>query len=407
MSERHTFPQSQLQGSKGVQSQPALPISDAHRGPTIRSIHRLIWLLLGFVLVGVVSLMILSYHSIAVPGKAPASQIFPTSELAGGGLVREYALRKGSEPMRPAIDHQGRIWFGAMGQNALVVFNPHVQTFQYLTPPRGRHGIMGVVVASDDTIWFAEQYANYIGHYFPATKHYQIYPLPWISIPDPGRNGLQRSLPSAPNELALDAHGDVWFTEFNADRLGWLDPRTGHMQHYSLSPKPSVQTLYPYGVTVDRKGNIWFTESGRNQLGRLEPATGAIHIFGVPDPQARMMEIASDEQGSLWVTSFTSGLLFRFKPGTGTFTTYTVSLKGNQLGTLYGLLVTTSSDVWVTILAEDMLAHLDVRTGDFLSYHIPTPGSLPLGLVMDTNHNLWFTGLDKIGMLHPARLGSQ
>jgi len=100
-------------------------------------------------------------------------------------------------------------------------------------------------------------------------------------------------------------------------------------------------------------------------------------------------------------------LLFRFKPGTGTFTTYTVSVKGNELGTLYGLLVTTSSDVWVTILAEDMLAHLDVRTGDFLSYHIPTPGSLPLGLVMDTNHNLWFTGLDKIGMLHPARPGSQ
>jgi len=350
----------------------------------------------------------LSCESLVGSGKAPVRQLFPQTAFAERALFREYSFPlQDSEAMRPAIDHQGRIWFGAMGQNALIVFNPHVQTFQYLTPPRGRHGIMGVVVASDDTIWFAEQYANYIGHYFPATKHYQIYPLPWISIPDPGRNGLQRSLPSAPNELALDAHGDVWFTEFNADRLGWLDPRTGHMQHYSLSPKPSVQTLYPYGVTVDRKGNIWFTESGRNQLGRLEPATGAIHVFGVPDPQARMMEIASDEQGSLWVTSFTSGLLFRFKPGTGTFTTYTVSVKGNELGTLYGLLLTTSGDVWVTILAEDMLAHLDVRTGDFLSYHIPTPGSLPLGLVMDTNHNLWFTGLDKIGMLHPARPGSQ
>jgi len=130
-------------------------------------------------------------------------------------------------------------------------------------------------------------------------------------------------------------------------------------------------------------------------------------MFAVPDPHALTMEIASDEQGSLWVTSFTPGLLFRYEPHSGTFTTYTVSLRGNERGTLYGLLVPTSSDVWVTILAANMLAHLDVRTGRFLFYRIPAPGSLPLGLAMDANQNLWFTGLDKIGMLHPARPISQ
>jgi virginiamycin B lyase len=402
MSERHTFPLPQMKGNKRVQSQPALPVSNAHREPITRSIHRRVWLLLGCTLLGIVALMILSYLSFARLGKAPAKQIIPTSASADGGLVREYVLRKGSEAMRPAIDHQGRIWFGAMGQNALVVFNPHLQTFQYLTPPRGRHGIMGVVIAPDDTIWFAEQYANYIGHYFPATKRYQIYPLPRISVPDPASKGQQWSLPSAPNELALDTHGDVWFTEFNADRLGQLDPRTGHMRHYLLAPKTSVQTLYPYGVALDQQGNVWFTESGRNQLGRLEPATGAIHVFAVPDPHALLMEIASDEQGSLWVTSFTPGLLFRYEPHSATFTTYTVSLRGSERGTLYGLLVPTSGDVWVTILAANMLAHLDLRTGRFLFYRIPAPGSLPIGLAMDANQNLWFTGLDTIGMLHPA-----
>jgi len=408
MSERHIFPQPQFKGSEEVHAQPALPAANAHQGPIVRSIHRRFWLLPGIVLLGVVSLVMLSCESLVGSGKAPVRQLFPQTAFAERALFREYSFPlQDSEAMRPAIDHQGRIWFGAMGQNALVVFDPHIRTFQYLTPPRGRHGIMGVQVAPDDTIWFAEQYANYLGRYFPATGHYQIYPLPWISVPDPGRTGQQLSLPSAPNELALDTHGDVWFTEFNADRLGRLDPRTGHMQHYLLSSKPSVQTLYPYGVTVDRQGNIWFTESGSNQLGRLEPATGAIQVFAVPDPHALTMEIASDEQGSLWMTSFTPGLLFHFEPHTGTFTTYTVSLRGNERGTLYGLLVPTSGDVWVTILAEDMIAHLDVRTGRFLYYRIPAPGSLPLGLAMDANQNLWFTGMDKIGMLHPARPISQ
>jgi streptogramin lyase len=405
MTERQTFLQPRLQNKEGTGGRPELPvIKDSSRGPVARVIHGRFWLLLGLVLLGTISVFALSFKSLAGPGKAPARQLVPTPALANVSLFREYSLpHKGSEVMRPAIDHQGRIWFGAMGENALVVFDPRTQTFEYLLPPHGHHGIMGVQVAPDDTIWFAEQYANYIGHYIPATGRYQLYPLPWITVPDPGRAGQKLSLPSAPNELALDAHGDVWFTEFNADRLGRLDPRTGRMQHYLLAPKPSVQTLYPYGMAIDELGNVWFTESGNNRLGRFDPKTGALLIVAVPDSQALMMEIASDGRGSLWVTSFTPGLLFRYEPRTGTFTRYTVTLRENNPGPLYGLLVPTSADVWVTILAEDVIAHLDARTGSLLYYRIPAPGSLPLGLVIDADQNLWFTGLDKIGILHPAR----
>ena len=130
---------------------------------------------------------------------------------------------------------------------------------------------MSVQVASDDTIWFVEQYANYIGHYFPTTGHYRIYPLPTLTVPDPSQAGKTLTLPSAPNELALDAHGTIWFTEFNADALGSLDPHTGRMQHYPLSAKRSVQTLVPYGVTVDQKGMVWFTEMSGGRIGRLDP----------------------------------------------------------------------------------------------------------------------------------------
>jgi len=231
--------------------------------------------------------------------------------------------------------------------------------------------------------------------------HFQLYPLPRLTIPDPAHAGQMLSLPSAPNELALDAHGDVWFTEFYADSLGRLDPRSGHMRHYPLSAKTSVQILYPYGVTIDPQGMVWFTESGTNQLGRLDPTTGKVQLFAVPDPHALLMEIASDGQGTIWVTSFIPGLLFRFRPGTGTFTPYTAPFSGSQRSALYGLLVTPSGDVWVTILAENVIARLDIAAHRFIYYRIPTPGTLPLGLATDGNQNLWFTGVDKIGMLRP------
>ena len=391
-----------------MHEQPPLRVTNTHQDSIARSIRGKIWLLPGIVLLGIALLVIPSWENLFSSSKSPVKQINPPAAFAAKAFFQEYPFPlQGSEAMRPAIDHQGRIWFGDMSHNALVVFDPHTRTFQYLTPPRGHHGIMGIVAAPDDTIWFAEQYANYIGHYFPATRHYQIYPLPWIRFPDQGHSVQQLPLPSAPNELALDAHGEVWFTEFNADRLGRLNPQTGHIQQYQLAAKPSVQILYPYGVTVDPQGSVWFTESGKNTFGRLEPATGVVHVYTVPDPHAFTMEIDSDRHGSLWITSFVPGLLFRFIAGTGKLITYTVSVRGNERSTLYGLLVPTSGDVWVTILAENMLAHLDPRTGRFLYYRIPTAGSLPLGLVMDANQNIWFTGLDKLGMLNPVRSQSR
>src|ERR1700676_5505056 len=78
------------------------------------------------------------------------------------GKFQEYSLpQTDSGMMRPAIDHEGRIWFGEMNQNFLAVFDPRTQTFKQMVPPHGQFGIMGIEVASDDTIWFAEQYANY------------------------------------------------------------------------------------------------------------------------------------------------------------------------------------------------------------------------------------------------------
>jgi streptogramin lyase len=124
-------------------------------------------------------------------------------------------------------------------------------------------------------------------------------------------------------------------------------------------------------------------------------------LFAVPDRHALLMEIASDGQGTIWVTSFTPCLLFRFRPGTGTFTTYTTPFTSGQQSALYGLLVTSTGWVWVTMLAENVIARLDAVAGRFVYYRIPTPGTSPLGLAMDANQRLWFTGVDMIGVLHP------
>src|SRR5947208_475657 len=266
--------------------------------------------------------------------------------------------------MPTVIELIGGIRFGDIGHNLLAVFDPHTQKFQHIPPPHGHSGIMGVVVASDNTIWFAEQYANYIGHYFPATGKFQTYPLPTLTVPGPSLPGKTLTLPSAPNELALDKHGNVWFTELNADALGRLNIQSGQTQQYPLTATKTTQALNPYGITIDPQGNVWFTEASTSHIGRLDPITGQISYFSMQGSSTPLMEITVDAHGNIWATSFSSGLLLSFNPKTATFTPYYAPSSGG----LYGITITSTGQVWVTITAENVIAYLDVTANRFINY---------------------------------------
>ncbi len=351
--------------------------------------------------------LFLSLTACSGPGTSTAQQ----STSAKGtpstiGSFREYALpQPQSGVMRPTVDHQGRIWFGEMAKNALVVFDPRTHTFQQMTPPHGDYGIMGIAVAADDSIWFAEQYANYIGHYFPASKQFKIYMLPTLTTPDPSNQKNILTLPSGPNDIAIDAHGNVWFTEMNANFLGMLDKTTGHIQQYPLSAQKTVQTLNPYGISIDLQGIIWFTEASTNNLGRLDPRTGSIQIFKAPGASNPLMEVISDSHGTIWTTTFDNSSLLKFDPTRAVFTAYVAPATPNgsraMSSGLYGLTLTSDGNIWVTVTAENFIACFNVVTDHFTYYQVPTENSLPLGIVAGTDHTLWFTesASNKLGML--------
>jgi streptogramin lyase len=325
-----------------------------------------------------------------------------TPAISAVGSFAEYPLPQAeSGLMRPAIDHQGRIWFGEMGHNYLAFFNPHTNTFRQMIPPRGAFGIMGIAVASDDTIWFAEQYANYIGHYNPTTNQYMLYNLPMLKTPDPSNPNNTLTLPSAPNDLIIDSHSDVWFTELNADSIGMLNTRIGKITQYPFTPNKSVQKLNPYGIAIDTHGMIWFSEASSNRLGHLDPTSGKVVYFTVPGTANPLMEVVSDAHGVIWATTFNSGQLVRFDPRTQQFTSYYAPSTSGNVGGLYGLTIPQDGSLWVTVSTENTIARLDTTAQHFVYYSIPTPDSLPLGIVEGPQHTLWFTeaGTNKIGML--------
>lgn len=324
--------------------------------------------------------------------------------VAASGRFREYTLpQTHSGLMRPAVDSQGRVWFSEMSSDYLAVFNPHTGTLQQMTPPESTGGLMGVTVAPDDTVWFAEEYGNFIGHYDPRSGQFKNYHLPTLSIPDPQDAQKKLKLSSAPNEIAFDAHGNVWFTELNADSVGMLNPKTGEIKHHPLSAQLSVQKLNPYGLVFDRQGMLWITLSSSAQLARLDPTSGKVQLYSLPDPQLYLMQVTSDRQGNIWTTGFNKLRLLKYEPASTRFTSYPVSVKKSQEtdGTVYDVVSLGNGDIWMSVPSENALARLDAKSHALTFTPLPTSGAYPLGLASTSDETqLWFTesASDKIGV---------
>jgi virginiamycin B lyase len=187
------------------------------------------------------------------------------------------------------------------------------------------------------------------------------------------------------------------------DSIGRLDPHTGSIRQYPLSSKKSTPTLNPYGITIDAQGMVWFTEASGSSVGCLNPSTGQISSFSTQGLNAVPMEIASDARGMVWITTFNS-ILLSLNPATGKFTPYYspgVNRTDSASGAMYGIVVTRTGDIWVTLAAQNVIARFDPVSDSFTYYAIPTPGCLPLGIVQAARSVFWFTeaGSNKIGML--------
>ncbi len=210
---------------------------------------------------------------------------------------------------------------------------------------------------------------------------------------------------------AVDAQGNVWVGEMNANRFGRLNSQTGVVTSWE---PPGAQ----YGImttAVDAQGNAWFAEQNANYIGRFDKRQQTFHIFplgtwkGSPlGPQ----DLHFDGKGFLWFTAEAGGAIGRLNPGTGTIRLWPVpspapALPAPQAGSPsspYSLTVTANGRVWFGELAGGAIGTLDPLTGQVTLYDLPNPQTQVFSLATDTTGRIWFTEVlpGKLGMLDPT-----
>src|SRR5215831_14267254 len=156
-----------------------------------------------------------------------------------------------------------------------------------------------VVRGADGNLWFTEFAADRIGRITPAGVVTEF-------TLAAGRGPL--NITSGPDNL-------LYFTESTGDQIGRINPLAGSTAAIQASivefPVPSGAGSSPNDITAGPDGALWFTEAGTDKIGRLTTAGVIAPEFTVPGAGSAPAGITAGPDGALWFTESGSGEIGR------------------------------------------------------------------------------------------------
>ena len=156
----------------------------------------------------------------------------------------------------------------------------------------------------------------------------------------------------------------------------------------------------PNGIAVDSKGDVWFTLENQTALAELIPSNGTLHTFQLPESDKKgsvTWGIAIDNQrGLVWFTEQITNSIWSFNMNTHVFKEYTLKTSN---AFPFDITIDQNGNVWFTELFSDKIGEITVQ-GKLIEIPIPMKGDLePSGIAIGPNGNVWFTlpGIETIG----------
>jgi streptogramin lyase len=193
-----------------------------------------------------------------------------------------------------AIGPDGNVWFTAYEEDAIGRLTPLGKVTYFREgitpnpehPVRGAVGPRGITPGPDGNMWFTEFGADRIGRITPEGVITEFS----IGITPPSGPAAQDFRDAAPHSIVMGADKNLWFTEQTADRVGRITP-DGTITEFGagITPSPNealpgphqYQLAQPGAISKGPDGNVWFVEQLASRVGRITPE-GAITEFPLP-----------------------------------------------------------------------------------------------------------------------------
>ena len=130
-------------------------------------------------------------------------------------------------------------------------------------------------VAPDGSVWFGEQSAAALAHFYPGNRTLVEYAWPYHYKAPPSNGGFCGNKSDIWG-VAL-WNGKVWVSDTSGNQLVALDPSTGQFSAIKIPTNNS----YPYTLTLGPNNTLWFAELFGAKIGEVS-ANGTLREYSLP-----------------------------------------------------------------------------------------------------------------------------
>ena len=264
---------------------------------------------------------------------------------------------------------------------------------------------------------------------------------------------------AAPHDEAFDAQGNVWYSDFNSQFFGKLDPKTGKVVEYS-PPLNRLGQVAQGGlqVDIDKEGRIYFGNMSQMQIVRFDPRTEKMETFKPPVPESALgdghltmidpafqqvdgkiwanVAFATGEAGGTWHIDLSTNTWTRVTYPAGSPPAVAYDVVANSKNNAYGMQTNnkklwmmdgkTLKTVWYDFPADGAgcrrghidsqdrvwcgdfngngMAMFDPKTEKITGWKVPTAWTRPYDAQFDDKTYAWAAGMDND---HAVRLNTQ
>ncbi|MGE3808007.1 MAG: SdrD B-like domain-containing protein, partial [Gemmataceae bacterium] len=207
----------------------------------------------------------------------------------------------------------------------------------------------------------------------------------------------QYAVSGDPTDVWVAGDGKVWFTMFDAGKVGFVDPSTGQVTEYA-----NFAGKGPNAITVTPDGTAWVTLTYAHKLAKIT-SSGQITELTLSGNQ-HPIDITHTPDGKLWFTLFTSNKIGRYDPAsavTSFFTVPTGSAQPAGIAVAYDQVTGDPSRIYFTEYNSGKIGWFNLATPNSISEISVGSGTQPYAINLGPDGNIWFAqaGTNKVGRI--------
>ena len=220
---------------------------------------------------------------------------------------------------------------------------------------------------------------------------------------------------ASPHDEVFDAQGNVWYSDFNSQFMGKLDPKTGKVQEYPIPQSRLGQIAQGLlQIDIDKEGRLYLGNMSQMQVVRFDPKTEKMETFKIPMPESAMGDghltmvdpAFQHVDGKLWLNvAFATGEAggtWHVDLATKTWTRVTYP-PGSPEARAYDVVADSKNNMYGMQMGNDKIWMTDGKTLKTVWYDFPTKGVGCRRGHIDSQDRLWcgvFNG-NRLAMFDP------